>query len=99
MSNATVKDGDSAKFVCKLTGLPPPTVHWCYRNQEIVGSDEVYELYHEGETASLCLPEVLPEDEGEYSCTIKNKNGETTCKATLKVDSKYLRRGKEISLT
>ena len=98
MSNVAVKDGDSAKFVCKLTGIPPPAVHWFYRNQEIIGSDEVYELYHEGETASLCLPEVLPEDEGEYSCTIKNKNGETTCKGTLKVDGKFLHASIRLSM-
>lgn len=85
MSGTAVRDADLAKFTCKLRGIPPPSVHWYYRNQEIVGSDEVYELYHEGEIASLCLPEVLPEDEGEYSCTIKNEMGETSCSAFLKV--------------
>eukprot|EP00057_Strongylocentrotus_purpuratus_P013444 XP_011667918.1 PREDICTED: myosin light chain kinase, smooth muscle isoform X2 [Strongylocentrotus purpuratus] len=85
MSGTAVRDADKAKFTCKLRGIPSPSVHWYYRNQEIVGSDEVYELYHEGEIASLCLPEVLPEDEGEYSCTIKNDMGETSCSAFLKV--------------
>ncbi|XP_041477176.1 myosin light chain kinase, smooth muscle-like isoform X3 [Lytechinus variegatus] len=87
ISGTAVRDGESAKFTCKLRGIPPPSVHWYYRNQEIVGSDEVYELHHQGETASLCLPEVLPEDEGEYSCTIKNDMGETSCSAFLKVQA------------
>ena len=89
MTNSRTKDGDAGRFSCRVTGEPAPTIQWLFLGKEISPDDDIYEISFDGEKATLVLPEVLPEDEGEYECIARNRAGEVSCRARLSVESKY----------
>ena len=45
-------------------------------------------MTYDGEKAQLQIPEVLPEDEGEYTCEATNSAGTASCSAALLVEGK-----------
>ena len=90
MTHSRTKDGGTARFSCRVTGEPAPTIQWLFLGKEISPDDDIYEIAFDGEKATLVLPEVLPEDEGEYECIARNRDGEVSCRARLSVESKYI---------
>ncbi|XP_071792535.1 protein Obscurin-like isoform X2 [Asterias amurensis] len=86
MTHSRTKDGGTARFSCRVTGEPAPTIQWLFLGKEISPDDDIYEIAFDGEKATLVLPEVLPEDEGEYECIARNRDGEVSCRARLSVE-------------
>lgn len=83
-------DGDAVKFTATLTGKPRPDVTWYVDDTEIKDEPEYEVAFTDDGTASLTLPEVIPEDEGLYLCKAVNVVGQATCSAELFVEGLYL---------
>uniref|UniRef100_A0A3B4X0T2 Ig-like domain-containing protein n=1 Tax=Seriola lalandi dorsalis TaxID=1841481 RepID=A0A3B4X0T2_SERLL len=73
----SVMEGDIARFRCRVTGYPAPKVNW-YLNGQLIRKNEY----------SLVINKVQREFEGEYSCTVSNRYGQSTCTSYLHVELK-----------
>ncbi|ESO99768.1 hypothetical protein LOTGIDRAFT_173546 [Lottia gigantea] len=85
-NNLQVKEGESAKLVCRASGVPTPNITW-YHAGEAIQTDDVYEITsgNEGESI-LTIPEVLVEDAGLYTARASNEAGQVECSATINVE-------------
>lgn len=82
-------DGEEVVMSCRVMGSPLPVVRWYKDGQEIMPSTDFQISYDESTGFStLKIPEVFPEDAGEYACTAENMFGDATTSASLVVDSK-----------
>ena len=73
----------------KVSGTPVPDVEWqkggtLIRDGRRVKIDKDKDGVH-----SLRIPRVETADQGEYSCTAKNKAGKATCSAKLTVQGNF----------
>jgi hypothetical protein len=70
--------------VCKVTGLPRPSVTW-YKEDEVIYPSEEFKLSYEGDECTLVIADVYPEDAGHYKVVAKNHVGTatTTCDLTV----------------
>lgn len=89
IEDISVKEGESARFECKVKGQPLPTVVWYHDNQPIK-SDSVYQILpgEDGEY-TLFLSEVFPEDSGTYTVKAISDVSEVECSATLTVEGQF----------
>uniref|UniRef100_A0A8C5B9S4 receptor protein-tyrosine kinase n=1 Tax=Gadus morhua TaxID=8049 RepID=A0A8C5B9S4_GADMO len=74
--HSTVPANGTARFRCRATGNPRPTMHW-YRDGQDLARDQraagfKVRLY---ESWSLTLESVGPSDGGSYTCVVKNEYG------------------------
>lgn len=84
-----VKDGDRVMMQCKVVGFPTPTITWFKEGQEITPSSDFQPGFETNTgTCSLEIPEVFPEDAGEYACRAVNPFGESVTTANLLVEGK-----------
>ena len=58
-------------------------MQWLFKGKELPSDDDVYEIGFDGSFATLSLSDVLPEDEGEYTCSVRNAKGSCACSARL----------------
>ena len=67
-------------------GTPPIDIVWVHNNREIPPTDPVCRMKAEGNTRMLIIPEVFPEDQGEYVCEAYNDFGDTDtfCRLVVK---------------
>ncbi|XP_076872177.1 LOW QUALITY PROTEIN: striated muscle preferentially expressed protein kinase [Brachyhypopomus gauderio] len=79
-----VMEGQSACFVCKVSGTPPPEVTWTHCDQPMVESENV-RIVSEGGRHSLHLSHVSPDSEGLYTVTARNAHGQAQSSAELYV--------------
>nr|XP_006823021.1 PREDICTED: titin-like [Saccoglossus kowalevskii] len=84
-TESRVKEGSSARFDCKVTGTPLPSVKWYRNNLEIQDSPD-FQYITDGENVSLLISETFPDDTGEYTCKASNQVGLASCTAKLLVD-------------
>ncbi|XP_033111500.1 titin-like [Anneissia japonica] len=84
-------DGESVFFQCAVAGVPRPQVTWYVDNNEITDEPEYIVKHTEEGICELHIQEIIPEDEGYYTCKAVNHLGEVTCTAQLLVE--------EVSLT
>ncbi|XP_060064415.1 titin-like, partial [Ylistrum balloti] len=83
--NLEVDEGEPVTFTSRITGSPPPNVTW-YRNNVLIKPSKYFRMESTPDgTHSLSILEAFPEDTGNYRCVARNKAGEVTCSATLKV--------------
>lgn len=107
LENVTVNEGETARFVLKISGKPRPTVKWFKDDVELT-ADELIEMadVNEEEVSLTIKACKSPEHMGNYSAKIFNEFGEAvTNKAVLTVNREYfqpsvlLPRRKRIILT
>ena len=73
-------------MTCKVKGEPVPEITWYYDGQPIK-TDEIYKVIPgevEGES-TLKIPEIFPEDAGEYTVKATNEAGEVESTAVVNV--------------
>ncbi|XP_066467680.1 striated muscle preferentially expressed protein kinase isoform X2 [Tiliqua scincoides] len=80
-----VVEGRTARFDCKISGEPPPTVSWTRFGQP-VQEGETMRLQQDGGLHSLVILHVSSEDEGQYGVSASNKHGHAECTAELYVE-------------
>ncbi|XP_060628877.2 striated muscle preferentially expressed protein kinase isoform X1 [Anolis sagrei] len=85
LESVAVVEGRAARFDCKISGDPPPTIAWTRFGQP-VQEGETVRVYKDGGLHSLVLLHVRSEDEGQYGVTAHNKHGRTECTADLYVE-------------
>jgi hypothetical protein len=84
------KDGDRVLLMCKVIGMPTPTITWYREGQEITPSSDFQPGFETNTgTCILEIPEVFPEDAGEYACRAVNPFGESVTTANLLVEGKH----------
>uniref|UniRef100_A0A8C4Y415 Ig-like domain-containing protein n=1 Tax=Gopherus evgoodei TaxID=1825980 RepID=A0A8C4Y415_9SAUR len=80
LEDLAVVKGRMARFDCKISGTPMPTVTWTH-----FGSENV-RLQQERGLHSLLIVHVDSEDEGQYGVCATNEQGQAECTAELYVE-------------
>ncbi|XP_060064239.1 myosin light chain kinase, smooth muscle-like isoform X2 [Ylistrum balloti] len=70
---AFVSVGNSAIFLCRASGIPPPSVEWSREGEKITKQDK-YKIKN-GEDNLLEVKCVSESDVGTYTCTLRNPSG------------------------
>lgn len=79
--------GETAMFSVAVSGFPKLAIQW-FHNGQTITSSSVYTLVHERDEYGLVIHKVQKELEGEYSCTVSNMFGHSTCTSYLHVQVK-----------
>lgn len=83
--DSTIIEGSSVTFQCRVGGDPMPDVLW---RRSANGGNMPLDRVHILEDRSLRLENVIPDDEGEYSCEADNAVGAISATGTLTVHCK-----------
>lgn len=86
LSPIRVMDGEGVDLTCIVRGKPTPQVQWYHNDKTIKEGIEIVLLQDSEGVCSLSIPEVFPEDAGEYTCQATNILGEVTCSTSLVVE-------------
>ncbi|XP_065224779.1 obscurin-like isoform X6 [Planococcus citri] len=76
-----------AKFHCRVTGVPFPSVMWHCNGLPLSNSNKI-QIRRDGDVCCLTVFNVNLDDEGTYSCIASNREGTATCEAQLQVVDK-----------
>nr|XP_020027498.1 striated muscle preferentially expressed protein kinase isoform X3 [Castor canadensis] len=85
LEDAEVLEGRAARFDCKISGTPPPSVTWTHFGRPIEESENL-RLRQDGGLHSLHIAHVGSEDEGLYAVSAANTHGQAHCSAQLYVE-------------
>jgi len=85
VTSASVKDGEPVTLNCTLGGAEQYDVIWLHNEKEIKPSKD-FEYKSAGQTHSLLITEIFPEDAGSYTCEAFNDIGECFSTCSLVVD-------------
>jgi Immunoglobulin I-set domain len=84
LKSRAVAMGQTAKLTCNVTG-PAITVRWLKNGNPIELKPDKYKFFNSEGLLSLEIMNVKKRDGAEYTCLVKNKNGETETIASLTV--------------
>uniref|UniRef100_A0A8C5F7R5 receptor protein-tyrosine kinase n=1 Tax=Gadus morhua TaxID=8049 RepID=A0A8C5F7R5_GADMO len=73
--HSTVPANGTARFRCRATGNPRPTMHWYRDGQDLARDQRAAGFKVLEESWSLTLESVGPSDGGSYTCVVKNEYG------------------------
>ncbi|NXE89010.1 SPEG kinase, partial [Menura novaehollandiae] len=85
LEDVDVVEGRTARFVCMISGTPPPTVTWTHFGLPVQEGENV-RIQKDGGLHSLVIVHVGSEDEGQYKATARNTHGHVECSAELYVE-------------
>uniref|UniRef100_A0A481AXA4 Striated muscle preferentially expressed protein kinase n=1 Tax=Sus scrofa TaxID=9823 RepID=A0A481AXA4_PIG len=85
LEDMEVLEGRTARFDCKISGTPPPSVTWTHFGRPVEESENL-RLRQEGGLHSLHIAHVGSEDEGLYEVSATNAHGQAHCSAQLYVE-------------
>ncbi|XP_017077859.1 myosin light chain kinase, smooth muscle-like isoform X4 [Drosophila eugracilis] len=85
LRNLRCCDGDAISLECHVEADPEPFIIW-EKDGHVLPSDRDYVMSFDGTKATLSIPRVYPEDEGEYTCVAKNSVGRSLSSACIIVD-------------
>lgn len=92
MKNLTIEEGHRAKFICSVIGHVK-SVDWLKDNIPLkLDTDRRYRTTHSDGLVGLEIFDVLPEDSGFYTCTIRGRRNSVTSSSKLTVYESYSRR-------
>ncbi|XP_051005818.1 myosin light chain kinase, smooth muscle [Acomys russatus] len=84
LGRAVVKEGQTGRFSCKITGRPPPQVTWLKGNVPLQPSARV-SMSEKNGTQILEIHEVTQDDMGVYTCMVVNGSGKASMSAELSI--------------
>jgi CRISPR/Cas system-associated exonuclease Cas4 (RecB family) len=84
LKSRAVAIGSVAKLTCNVTG-PGLIVRWLKNGNPIEIKPEKYQFFNNEGLLSLEILKVSKRDNAEYTCLVKNKNGETSTVCNLTV--------------
>ena len=84
LKDKIIKEGEPVEFSIQVVGNPIPTVQWFLNGKELSNSPD-FQIFSKDDVHTLRISEVFDEDKGLYTVLAKNKYGETTDRARLKV--------------
>ncbi|XP_028847169.1 titin-like [Denticeps clupeoides] len=87
MNDISVSAGDLAQFNCSFDGQPFIEIEWDHNGRKLTSSDRV-NFAQQGDLFSLSILNVQLDDQGSYSCSVKNISGENRTSAQLTVEAK-----------
>ncbi|XP_075167098.1 stretchin-Mlck isoform X2 [Haematobia irritans] len=85
LRNLRCCDGDAITLEAHVEGLPEPAIIW-EKDGRVLPSGKDYDMTYDGIKATLRIPRIYPEDEGEYTCVAKNNIGRNLSSACIIVD-------------
>ncbi|XP_073318222.1 striated muscle preferentially expressed protein kinase [Pagrus major] len=77
-----VIEGRTARFDCKVSGLPAPRVTWMHFETRVEESENI-RILQEGGRHSLVITHVSSDTEGFYTAVAQNVHGKAECTAEL----------------
>ena len=84
----TVNENQQAKFTLKISGKPKPTMKWFREEEEIVFTEETYEIIETEDSVQFIIKSTKSEHTGFYYVELTNDAGKITSnKAQLIVNS------------
>lgn len=84
LKSRAVPTGSIAKLTCNVSG-PGLLVRWFKNGNPIELKPEKYQFFNSEGLLSLEIKDIKKRDAGDYSCFVKNKNGETETIANITV--------------
>lgn len=89
LNNLNVKTNEVAKFFCCINPETLSNAEW-YHNDKKLATTEKIKFEQSGSILSLLIYEIQPEDQGIYSCVVKNKDNKIqTSSAQLNIEGGY----------
>ena len=83
----TIKEGDEAKFECRISGNPKPEVNW-FRDNVMLNKTDVSEIGHDKtDKYWVTMKETVVGDSGTFTCLAENIAGRTISGAELIVQT------------
>ncbi|XP_060118705.1 myosin light chain kinase, smooth muscle isoform X1 [Heteronotia binoei] len=79
-----VREGQTGKFSCKITGRPQPQVTWSKGDMQVQQNDR-FHVFEKGGIQFLEIENVQLTDAGIYTCTVMNAAGKASVLAELMV--------------
>lgn len=79
-----VKQGDSARLECKVSGSPEMKVVWFRNDHEIVASEKFRTSFIDS-VAVLEMNHLSTDDSGDYICEAHNPAGKASCSTKVTV--------------
>ncbi|XP_068144679.1 muscle M-line assembly protein unc-89 isoform X5 [Drosophila tropicalis] len=86
LRNLRCCDGDAISLECHVEAMPEPFIIWEKDGRVVPSDNKDYVMSFDGVKATLSIPRVYPEDEGEYTCVAKNSVGRSLSSACIIVD-------------
>lgn len=83
-ASKVVKQGDSSRLECKISGSPEIKVTW-YRNDTALHPGEKFQMSFTDSVAVIEMRQLGAEDSGDYICEAQNPAGKTSCSTKLLV--------------
>ncbi|XP_037075887.1 titin homolog, partial [Pollicipes pollicipes] len=78
-------DGDTATFQCQLRSASRPVVQW-QKDGAVLPNSAEFKQTRCGDVLRLCVSQVHPDDQGQYTCVAFNDAGRAASRACLIVD-------------
>lgn len=82
-------DGDAITLECLVEGQPEPNVFWEKDGKILHDKSTDHRQNFNGSRATLSIPRVFPEDEGQYVLVASNNMGRVKSSACIIVDGKW----------
>ncbi|NWX30729.1 MYLK protein, partial [Notiomystis cincta] len=83
-NRVVVREGQTGKFSCKITGRPQPQVTW-FKGDIQLQQNEHFNMYERTGIQFLEIQNVQLADSGVYTCTVVNSAGKASVSAELTV--------------
>lgn len=85
----TILEGEEVAIVCKIEGVPRPTLSWTKEDKEVV-PDQHHLLEVLNDTVVLKIPQCTADDEATYVLKVENPAGSDTVAIPVKVEGRRL---------